>query len=68
MNNIRPFNKGGNMGSCKECGEDLGLTEYGLSKCENKVCDLYFKKKQIDPITHLENQILLDKQMNGEEV
>jgi len=56
------------MSSCRECGEDLGLTWNGISKCENKVCDLYFKKKQIDPITHLENQILLDKQMNGEEL
>ncbi len=57
-----------NMETCRGCGEDLGFDEYGMSKCENKVCDLYFKKKQIDPINHLENQILLDKQMNGEEV
>jgi hypothetical protein len=56
------------MSSCRECGEDLGFDEYDISKCKNKVCDLYFKKKQIDPITHLENQILLDKQMNGEEL
>ena len=57
-----------NMETCRECGEDLKTTFDSISKCENKNCELYFKKESVDRINHLEKQISLDKQMNGEEV
>ena len=56
------------METCSGCGEDLKTTFDSISKCENKDCELYFKKESVDRINHLEKQISLDKQMNGEEV
>ena len=53
------------MSSCRECGEDLGLTWNGISKCENKVCDLYFKRDQVDPVDRLENQIVINQEMDN---
>ena len=53
------------MSSCRECGEDLGLTCNGISKCENKVCDLYFGKDQVDPVDRLEKQIIINQEMDN---
>jgi len=54
-----------NMEICRECGEDLGLTWNGISKCENKSCDLYFKKDQVDPVDRLEKQIVINQEMDN---
>lgn len=56
---------------CKKIKEDL--IQFGNEDEDYETLKLCFecyldKKKQIDPINHSENQILLDKQMNGEEV
>ena len=50
---------------CISCGEDLGLTWNGISKWENKVCDLYFEKDQVDPIDRLEKQIVINQEMDN---
>jgi len=53
------------MSSCRECGEDLGFDEYDISKCKNKVCDLYFEKDQVDPVDRLEKQIVINQEMDN---
>jgi len=53
------------MSSCRECGENLGLTWNDISKCENKVCDLYFEKDQVDPVDRLEKQIVINQEMDN---
>ena len=53
------------MSSCRECGEDLGLTWNGISKCENKVCDLYFEKDQVADLNKIIRECETDLTNNG---
>lgn len=57
------------MNNCYECGSDIIYPNDAfdvISKCSNKDCETnQIKKNQIDQISHLENQKVLNDQMDN---
>lgn len=57
------------MNNCYECGSDIIYPNDAfdvISKCSNEDCETnQIKKNQIDQISHLENQKVLNDQMDN---